>query len=544
MAVVGTLFSAILLVFTAVCAGPLWRDELNTANLARLPTLQELWRYSSCESFPPLWPLLLRGCDWLGLTGSDERIRLLGLYVGFLMLGSWWLCARWMRCRAPILSIALLGSLPAFVFTVGANRAYGLASCFLVLSFGAIWRMVESPTRARIFIAAVSCFIFAHCVYYDAIFLGAMIGGAGLVTLRRRQWKTLITLAVIGAACMVSTFIYLPIIRGSSAYVEATRWPDFTAATLWNCLCQAVTARSSSDLGPNGVEIWLWIALLFCGLAAAVVAQWTRSFSDSSQEAAFRKNKRADLALFCAVSMTLGVLGMLGFWYWLQFLVQKWYCVEMLCLCAISLDGLLGANWPELRPWGLLRVGLLVVIMSWCGASGWKEAHTRRTNVDLVAAVLEANASTNDFIVVQTAWEGISFFHYYHGTTPWVTVPPMDSHLVHRNDLMADCMKRPEVMTPVLSSITNTLHDGHYVWLVGNLTRARPEDFRPTPSSKWLGTILYYWRAQVSATVLDHASQEQLLEIPITEPVCSLENLPVVRISGFTGVRTNDLPAN
>ena len=148
-ALAGTAFSAILLALTAMYAGPLWRDETNTINVAQMPSLKELWNNLPFESFPPLWPLLLRGCGFLGLVDSDADIRALGLCVGLFFLAALWLCSRWMGGRAPILSIALLGSLPAFIFIVGANRAYGLANCLLVLSFGMIWRMVESPSRSR-----------------------------------------------------------------------------------------------------------------------------------------------------------------------------------------------------------------------------------------------------------------------------------------------------------------------------------------------------------------------------------------------------------
>ena len=117
-----------------------------------------------------------------------------------------------MGCRAPILSIGLLGSLPAFIFIVGANRAYGLASCLLVLSFGMIWRMVEFPSRSRILLAGLACFLFAHCVYYDVVFLCAMLAGAAMVAVRRRQWKTLGALAGIGAVSGASLAMYLPII--------------------------------------------------------------------------------------------------------------------------------------------------------------------------------------------------------------------------------------------------------------------------------------------------------------------------------------------
>ena len=44
VALTGTAFSAILLVLTAMYAGPLWRDEINTANVAQMPSLKEMWR--------------------------------------------------------------------------------------------------------------------------------------------------------------------------------------------------------------------------------------------------------------------------------------------------------------------------------------------------------------------------------------------------------------------------------------------------------------------------------------------------------------------
>src|ERR1044071_1598933 len=82
--------------------------------------------------------------------GADRRRHghpFLGLGIGLLFLTSLWLCQRWIGGRTPTLSIALLGSLPAFIFVVGANRAYGLASCLLVLSFGTIWRGLESRSE-------------------------------------------------------------------------------------------------------------------------------------------------------------------------------------------------------------------------------------------------------------------------------------------------------------------------------------------------------------------------------------------------------------
>ncbi len=540
VALAGTAFVALLLVLTAMDAGPLWRDEVNTANLAQMSSLKEFWNNLSCESFPPLWPLLLRGCGFLGLAGSDESIRVLGLYVGLFLLASLWLCSRWIGSRAPIMSIALLGSLPAFVFIVGANRAYGLASCLLVLSFGMIWRVVALPSRVRVLWAGFTCFLFAQCVYYDVIFLAAMLAGGVLVALRRRQWKTIRALAGIGAVSAASLAIYLPIIHRGSVSVPMNQMPFFDISILWAKLGDALTARSSAELGHHGPEVWLWIMLLLGGSVVALMMQRARTRQMHNQEAAaaITARIRADLALFCVVSVLLGIAGYGAFLVKLRYMTQAWYYVEMLCLCAISLDGLLGANWPALRPWGLLRIGFLLMMMTWGARPAWKEAHTRRSNVDLIAAVLTKNASEGDLIVVRTSWEGITFNRYYHGRADWVTVPPIDSHLVHRNDLILEKMNQElnqqNTMAPVLLAITNTLHGGNTVWFVGNMLIAYP---RQSPSSgmplKSSETYFNYWSRQVADQLLGHALEKQVVEMPVDEPVFCLENLSLIRFSGY-----------
>jgi len=364
------------------------------------------------------------------------------------------------------------------------------------------------------------------------VFLCAMLSGGAIVVIRRRQWKTLAALAGIGAVSCVSMAIYLPIIHRGSAYVPMNKFPFFSLSTLWYRLGNALTARSSAQPGPNGPEVWFWIVLLLGGSIVALMVQWKRQRQTHDQEAAAVNilRVRSDLALFCVVSMLLGIVGYMAFLVKLQFITQAWYYVEMLCLCAISLDGLLGAHWSRLRPWGLLRIGFMVVMMAWGARSTWEEAHTRRSNVDLIAAALDKNASEEDLIVVQGAWEGITFNRYYHGQAHWMTVPPIDSHLVHRSDLVLEKMNKLDPMAPVLREITNTLQSGHSVWLVGNMSAMRPNQ---PPSGKWVGTYENYWRAQITAVLLGHALRERVLELPMDGPVCFLENLPLIWFAGY-----------
>jgi hypothetical protein len=531
VALAGTLFSATLLVLTAIHAGPLWRDEVNTVNLAQMPSLRELWQNMPFESFPPLWPLLLRGCGALGLAGNDVAVRIVGLYVALLILVSLWLCARWMGSRAPIMAVGLLGSLPAFIFIAGGSRAYGLGACLLVLSFGALWRLIELPSRARIFTAGLVCLLYAQCVYYDSVFLAAILAGSAAVALRRRAWKTLAALMTIGAVSAVSLAIYLPIVRQGSAYVPLMQLPFFDFSTLLGKVAEAVTARSSAAPGPHGPEIQVWTWLTLGGLAVALFSQWKRTPTPGKLEAT-PFPRAADLALFCSVSMVFGVAGMLAFLYRLHYLTQSWYYLQILFLCGISLDGILGANWRALRPWGLLRIGFMAAMMVHYDRAGWQEAHTRRSNVDVIAGILDLEASPGDFVVVNSAWEGITFHRYYHGAANWATVPPVDSHLVHRNDLVFEDMCQTAPMTPVLRDITAALKEGHHVWMVGKMAPGLRQLPPPKcPPVRYVGTYFDYWNAQVSATLLTHALWKKDWNVT-GWPVSCTENLPLTEFGG------------
>jgi hypothetical protein len=546
-ALIGTVFSAMLLVLTAMNAGPLWRDETNTFNLSHMPSLRDIWHSLQFDSFPLLWPLVVRGCGTLGLTNGDMGIRILGLAIGLFFLASLWLCQNWIGGRAPTLSIALLGGLPAFIFVVGANRAYGLAACLLVLSFGNIWRLLESPTKSRILSAGFICVLFTQCVYYDVIFLGAMLAAGALVAIRRQQWKTLWMMAGIGLMAGASLSIYLPIIHRDSEYLSLVRSPFFDAATIWNGLGDALAARSSANPGgANGPQMSIWIVLLLAGIIVAVVIQRTRVRQTQKPEVASRSAnpERSDLALFCVTSVVLGIVGYFGYLLKLQFFLQPWYYVEILILCAISLDGILTASWPALRPWGLARIGFLALMMILNAGPAWAEAHTRRSNLDVVAAFLSQNASAADLIVVQNAWEGITFNRYYRGQAQWLTVPPIDSHEVHRNDLVMAKMNQPETMTPVLRAITNTLASGNHVWVVGSISMARWEDAPPGPTPLpplpsemrtgwWMGSYLYWWNQQVTTLLLDHAQQGKAETIAAPGPVNHFENVSVAQFTGY-----------
>jgi hypothetical protein len=240
----------------------------------------------------------------------------------------------------------------------------------------------------------------------------------------------------------------------------------------------------------------------------------------------------------------LSVIGYLVFLLRLRFFMQPWYYFEILVLCAISLDGILTANWPALRPWGLLRIVFLAEMMVLNAKPAWAEAHTRRSNVDLVAAFLSQNASVGDLIVVQDAWEGITFNRYYRGRAQWLSVPPIDSHAMHRVDLVIPEMTKPDTMTEMLHKISDTLARGHDVWVMGSIPIARWKDapIGPTPppplpsempTGWWFGSYLQWWNQQVTTLLLDKAQQVNAEMIATPMPVNHFEDVSVVRFTGY-----------
>src|SRR4051812_29316516 len=67
-----------LLVVRATHAGPLWRDECAVIQLATLPHLSDLWQNFQRESFPAVFPLLVR--VYASCFGtSDVALRIFGL---------------------------------------------------------------------------------------------------------------------------------------------------------------------------------------------------------------------------------------------------------------------------------------------------------------------------------------------------------------------------------------------------------------------------------------------------------------------------------
>ncbi len=181
--------------------------------------------------------------------------------------------------------------------------------------------------------------------------------------------------------------------------------------------------------------------------------------------------------------MVLGIIGYTGFLLKLRFFMQPWYYVEILILCAISLDGILTASWPALRPWGLMRIGFPGMMMILNAGPAWARSAHPSEQCQYWLQLFSAG----------TLRRATSSWSRTHGRVSRLTgiIAARLSGLaylrsirneVHCNDLVMAKMNQPEAMTPVLHAIANTLASGHNVWLVGSIPIARWKDVPPGPT--------------------------------------------------------------
>src|SRR6185436_19112390 len=140
----------------------------------------------------------------------------------------------------------------------------------------------------------------------------------------------------------------------------------------------------------------------------------------------------------------------------------------LMALAATALDVLLG-GFAKNRPVRILCPLAAAIVIACTIIPLWRGLHVRQTNMDLVAAKLEASAAADDLIIVNPWYLGVGFHYHFHGRTRWVSVPPIEDLRIHRYDLLKSAYQSVQPMEPVLAAIGQTLRSGHRLWLVGGL---------------------------------------------------------------------------
>ena len=191
----------------------------------------------------------------------------------------------------------------------------------------------------------------------------------------------------------------------------------------------------------------------------------------------------------------------------------------------------------------------------------------RLTNADLIAAQLEKTATPEDMILVSPWWPGVSFQRYYHGATPWSTLPDLGELRVQRFDALKKKMAENAPIQPILEKIARTLSSGHRVYVVSALGSVvaplvlQQPQFNVTPIPKgpasegvyvevWSpgenrfqrtsqrlpvseGVYLEAWSRQIAFLLRTRTLQRNQVPVPTPNTVPWYENLTLLCFEGW-----------
>jgi 4-amino-4-deoxy-L-arabinose transferase-like glycosyltransferase len=266
-------------------ARPMDHDELLTGHIARLPTVDDIWRALAfgADGLPPLSYLASRVA--MRFLGDGEAAVRLPAVVAFWVacLCLYRFVAR--RCKAPYALVAALVPLASGAFFYATDaRSYALCIAFCAFALVARQEMGERGRQAAPAVALGAALALAVASPYYAVLLAVPFGLAEVGrarTVRRVRWPAVAAIEAAG----LSVLLYLPLVRATARYAS-----DFWA---------------KPDLGSIGESFSLVLTGLFLPLALGFVAcaglqRWRRG--GARREAAPPSIPADDLVIAAAVA--------------------------------------------------------------------------------------------------------------------------------------------------------------------------------------------------------------------------------------------------
>ena len=522
-------------------AGGLWRDEVNSVNFSTLPTLGDMWKNSDCESFPLLWPLIERG--WTRLLGtSDDVIRDVGLLTGVVLIAAIWLGARWSG-YTPLLTLALVATNPVLLRTACLNRAYGLGFLLIVFAYHALWKLAEAPTRRRAVLTGLVALTATQTLYYDIVFIWAMLLGALGVQWYRGNRGFVKVVAAIGGLCALSL---LPYVFGPIRWQRAWSYTIHTHMSRGNWSDTIVGAFNLTPLRQVPFHAIIETAgLMAAWLAVLGLCIYGLSAFRPLQTVGEPPDGRRDVGRYASVTALVSLLG------YAYVLGKVGYFVETFHMAAISLLVLIAASHflsrlrfsvSVQRVIPLLLGALFVITLPRTA----RAVMVRQTNIDLVAQAMNTQSKPGDFVIVTPWWFAQTFARYYHGPAAWTSAPTLPQYLYGGVNYLPTWMLHPRPDMDHLQEIATALRSGHAVWLItdntplSNISSLAPL-LPPEPPTMHVnqGALSQNLRDRVIYTLSYHAAHEQSISLTTRIPVYFREDVRLYRFAQWTNHKKN-----
>jgi hypothetical protein len=511
------------LVVRATHAGSLWRDECGALQLARMPAFSDIARNFQHEAFPLVFPTTLR--VYTNLFGTQDAVlRCFGVAVGVaLMAVAWWNC-RAIGDQGPSLFLVLVGLNTTFLTSAESIRGYGLGSVLLLVTLGLAVRTLRQPNNHNVVVTTLAAMASVHCLINHIPLIAGMVLAAAVVLIMRGRFKQTAIALGVGAICSASFVPYL------KTYAHAD----------WNVLNQyPVTFISLEDKFASALGGGHWfVTLSWCALVllliCAAIWRWRLSWSNKT-------DRDAEILAFLVLVVGFSIVVYYVFLRLLNYPTQSWYYLPLICLIAGAVDLISGMLlFRDASKKRLARIVIVLVGAALLPLTFGDEITAPETNIDVVARQLEEKAKPDDLIVVNPWYLGVSFNWYYRGTTPWLTVPIIDEHRVHRYDLIKTKMSQPNAILDVYQAITRALQSGNHVWFVGDSdpppAGRAPLSLGPAPDRRFGWQEEVYgiaWSEQLGAFLQEHVLERALVIQPLNDGMTGHEDVPLLVARGW-----------
>jgi len=498
-------------------AGGLWRDEVNTLNVATRPSFAEFLAFLKRDSFPVFWPLLLRLWSNYDASLSEIGLRLLGTVSGLLLLAALWFSSLRLARGVPLCSLVLVAASPTVLEYGDSLRAYGVGTALLLLAPAVIWNLSVRLTPARILLATLIALLGTHSLYNNLVLLCSLLAAGAVVVVRGSLRRYLLVLSLIAVVCTLSVFVLY------SGRIAA----DWNTTLRLPVTISWLVFKFNEAVEPSGQWIgFLWLTLLAVSVHFCFRQQAWPSESLSADE--------RDLALFVGVALVIGVVGYFVFLIRVGYITEPWYYISIMAFLGALLDPPIQLIVKGNKSWRIGRLIVFVFLFAVVGNNLFKTTFVRKTNVDYIASHLEKVCDPKDLIVVDPWFVGITFGRYYHGGTPWTTLPEIEDHLFDRRDLIKKLLKEQEPIMPLLSKISSTLQNGGRVWFVelkpflaDLATDGVLPDLPEKPRGLHDAPYVHYWSYQAAEHVKVLGARLTRIAPLFSGPVNLFENLEV-----------------
>lgn len=485
--------------------GGLWRDEVNLVSISDRHSFGEMAK----DSFPVGMPLIVHAWIAAGPGGSDLGLRFLGLLTGLGILATLWI-ANWKIRRAPpLLGLALFALNSSLIFWGDSLRAYGLGSLFAAALTASAFVFLKRPSVARTVWLVIFATLSVQFLYNNTVLVAAVCFGGWAVCLRRKDVRVALQILIVAVVSAASLLPYLHnLIVNTTTSVLLRSGVDLTR----------FFASYTDTLGyPFTCYTYIWILLYVAVMILAGAVFWEKPQASPAAESQVTTDTTPtpDLNLFAAVTLTLATIGFPIFFWRAQLPMQSWYVLPFMAAVAVCFDAVL-----VFRRWisraALLLFAAFTAVCSVRDTNQLLAAHF--SNVNLYARLLNTAATPKDYIIVQPWLYGITFDHYYNGTAPWDTLPPLTDHTLHRFDLVQLQLQNTNAMEPVFDKMTQTLQSGHRVWILAARNwmgvpgpgQQPPASLPAAPlaNTGWADwPYTQVWGAQVACFLADHSGE-------------------------------------